>query len=214
MRRREVNLNLYRYPSIFTTLSRPCGHCRTKGLSEEQCVYGCEPCRQARACCEGGVPCTRCVSIHLNCADSTSLPVTTYHLQGPSGRRARSACKKCRQDNKKCEDQRPCERCVLRGDECIHVTRQPKLVKIRCQSCRAAKRRCEDARPCCHCSTRGEACVDPPRKGKGHGMRVKAACVNCRQQKVRCNGQRPCMSCDRKGIVCQDSTGPSKHYAC
>jgi len=120
------------------------------------------------------------------------------------------ACKSCRLDNKKCEDQRPCKRCVQRGEECIHVARRPKLVKVRCQSCREAKKRCENTRPCYHCSTHGEVCVDPPRKGKGHGMRVKEACVNCRQHKVRCDGQRPCVFCSRKGLVCQERTGPSK----
>ncbi|KAH9995377.1 hypothetical protein BJV74DRAFT_330599 [Russula compacta] len=192
--------------------TRPCGHCHRKGLTAEQCVFGCEACRQARACCEGGVPCTRCMSMHLNCVDGATMPLTALHWQGKSGGRAQLACKNCRRDNKKCEDQRPCRRCVMRSDECVHVVRRPKLVKVRCQSCRGANRRCEEARPCYHCSTRGEVCIDPPRKGRGQGMRVKVACVKCREHKVRCDGQRPCASCNRKGFICQDRSGPLKHH--
>ncbi|KAI0272490.1 hypothetical protein BC834DRAFT_856998 [Gloeopeniophorella convolvens] len=193
--------------------TRPCGGCRKKGLTAEQCVDGCEACRRARVRCEGGVPCARCMSLRLECADDP-LPAkspTALHLQDKPSERAKLACKNCRRDNKKCEDQRPCGRCVLRGDECIHVARGPKLVKVRCQFCREANRRCEDVRPCRYCAARGGECVDPPRKGKGHGTRVKAACVKCRQDKVRCDGQRPCVSCDRKGFVCQDR--PSKQPA-
>ncbi|KAF8479795.1 hypothetical protein DFH94DRAFT_631579, partial [Russula ochroleuca] len=194
--------------------TRPCGHCRKKGRTAEQCVDGCEACRQARARCEGGPPCTRCMSMHLNCVDGTTPPLAaTLHLReaggGGGGGRAQLACKSCYRGNKKCEDQRPCRRCVLHGDECIPVVRRLHRVKVRCRSCREAHRRCEDARPCYYCSAGGEACVDLPRKGRGHGLRVKAACVKCREHKVRCDGQRPCASCDRKGFVCQDTTGPS-----
>ncbi|KAI0295942.1 hypothetical protein BC826DRAFT_255142 [Russula brevipes] len=164
---------------------RPCGHCRKKGMNAEQCVYGCEACRRARANCDGGVPCSRCMSMHLNCVDGIARLIAAPNMQVKSGGRAQLACKNCRRDNKKCEDQRPCRRCVLRGDDCIHVVRRPKLVKVRCQPCRDANRRCEDTRPCYCCSVREEVCVDPPRKGTGHGMRVKVACVKCRQHKDR-----------------------------
>lgn len=133
--------------------------------------------------------------MHLNCVDGTAAPLGALHLQGNPGGRAHLACKNCRRDNKKvsdlwrsrrwtpsltdgvhsqCDDQRPCRRCVVRGDECVHVARRPKHVKVRCQRCREANKRCEDVRPCYYCSTLGEACVDLPRKGKGRGMRVKA----------------------------------------
>jgi len=195
--------------------SRPCGHCRKKGRTAEQCVDGCEACRQARARCEGGTPCMRCKSMHLNCVEGTTLPLTTLHSRGEAGGQTQLACKSCHRGNKKCEDQRPCRRCVQHGYECIPVVRRPKRVKVRCQSCREGHRRCEDARPCYYCSTSGEVCIDLPRKGRGHGMRVKAACVKCREHKVRCDGRRPCASCDRKGLVCQDKAGSSsrKHHA-
>ncbi|KAI0255868.1 hypothetical protein BJV78DRAFT_580019 [Lactifluus subvellereus] len=215
--------------------SRPCAGCRKKGLTAEQCVYGCEACRRALARCEGGAPCLRCVSMHLNCAHGAILPLTTLQSRGKSDKRAKLACKNCRRDNKKvssqrtnanegrapsltdalhsqCEDQRPCKRCVLRGDECIHVARGPKLVKVRCQPCRETNRRCEDARPCQSCSTHGEMCINPPKKGRVNGTRVKVACVKCRQDKVRCDGQRPCASCGRKGIVCQDRDTSSRRH--
>ncbi|KAA1470226.1 hypothetical protein DENSPDRAFT_678259 [Dentipellis sp. KUC8613] len=195
--------------------TRPCNGCRRKGFSEAQCIDGCERCRRARVRCEGGTPCVRCTDLQLECFDDQ----TTLHLPKPAtaagrgapGRpseRAKLACRSCRRDNKKCEDQRPCGRCMARNEECVHVGRGPKLVKVRCQFCREGNRRCEDARPCKFCVERGGECIDPPRKGKGHGTRVKAACVNCRRDKVRCDGTRPCGACDKKGLQCCDR--PSK----
>jgi len=201
-----------RHDKIRCDETRPCVGCHRKGLTAEQCVYGCEACRRAQARCEGGAPCLRCVSMHLNCVHGATFPLTTLQLRGKFGKRAKLACKNCRRDNKKCEDQRPCKRCVLRGDECIHVARGPKLVKVRCQPCREANRRCEDARPCQSCTTHGELCINPPKKGRVNGTRVKVACVKCRQDKVRCDGQRPCASCGRKGIVCQDTSSKRPHH--
>lgn len=74
----------------------------------------------------------------------------------------------------KCDDQRPCSRCVARSEECVHVGRGPKLVKLRCEGCRQDNRKCEDARPCRHCTEQGRECVSVQRKGRGHGTRVKA----------------------------------------
>jgi hypothetical protein len=139
----------------------------------------------------------RCMSMHLNCVEGTTLSLTTaLHLRGEAGGQTQLACKSCHRGNKKvsnfigpvgdephhrqaefihqCEDQRPCRRCVQHGYECIPVIRRPKRVRVRCQSCREGHRRCEDARPCYYCSTDGEVCIDLPRKGRGHGMRVKA----------------------------------------
>lgn len=90
----------------------------------------------------------------------------------------------------------------------MHVGRGPKLVKLRCEGCRVDNKRCEDSRPCKHCITKGMPCVNLPRKGRGHGNRVKAACTSCRQvhvfnptvfsikldlhrrDKIRCDGAR------------------------
>lgn len=116
--------------------------------------------------------------------------------QRPNGSdRAKLACQNCRRDNKKvfftssvsnssqipilpsvhqCDDQRPCSRCIARSEECVHVARGPKLVKLRCEGCRQDNKRCEDARPCAHCLELGRECVSVPRKGRGHGTRVKA----------------------------------------
>jgi Fungal Zn(2)-Cys(6) binuclear cluster domain len=106
MRRHEVQKAHRCIISHSPARSRPCGHCRRKGRTAEQCVDGCEACRQARARCEGGAPCTRCMSMHLNCVDGTTPPLTAaFHLQGEagggSGGRAQLACKSCYRGNKK-----------------------------------------------------------------------------------------------------------------
>ncbi|KAI0042192.1 hypothetical protein FA95DRAFT_609027 [Auriscalpium vulgare] len=196
-----------RHDKIKCEDGRPCGGCRKKGLSAEQCVNGCEACRRARVRCEGGSPCDRCHDMQLACEDDSAQPKRLSRTKSPQNvktERAKLACKACRRDNKKCEDERPCGRCIVRGEDCVHVARGPKLVKARCQACRDLNKRCEDVRPCRFCVERQCDCVDPPRKGKGHGTRVKAACMNCRHDKIRCDGQRPCLACSRKGLFCQD----------
>ncbi|TFK64098.1 hypothetical protein BDN72DRAFT_285337 [Pluteus cervinus] len=120
------------------------------------------------------------------------------------GERAKLACTNCRRDNKKCDDQRPCPRCVARGEECVHVGRGPKLVKLRCEACRKDNKRCEEVKPCGYCVEQKVECVTQPRKGRGHGTRVKAACMSCRRDKIRCDGVRPCSSCVRKNFECVD----------
>ncbi|KDQ61521.1 hypothetical protein JAAARDRAFT_512642 [Jaapia argillacea MUCL 33604] len=155
--------------------------------------------------------------MQLECVDEPTIASLARQGNDPgtmssSGRNARTkttdraklACMACRRDNKKCEDQRPCSRCVTRAEECVHVGRGPKLVKLRCAGCRRDNKRCEDARPCQHCIDKGEECVDTPRRGRGHGTRVKAACTNCRRDKIRCDGGRPCSACSRKALSCMD----------
>ncbi|KAI0311481.1 hypothetical protein OF83DRAFT_1150782 [Amylostereum chailletii] len=190
------------------SLHRPCGGCRKRGLIATQCVDGCEACRRERTRCDGGIPCDRCRMYDIECADEPTVGAgNPFHSQGSPFSppdRVKLACKNCRRDNKKCEDHRPCGRCVLRGEECIRVGRGPKVVKVRCQFCRETNKKCEDARPCKHCVEMKHECFDPPRKGRGHGTRVKAACVSCRRDKIRCDGGRPCLSCSRKGTDCQD----------
>ncbi|PPQ67879.1 hypothetical protein CVT25_010318 [Psilocybe cyanescens] len=160
--------------------ARPCGGCAKKGYAAEECTDGCEACRRARVRCEGGKPCRRCLEMKFECNDTTSIsgqrpltpPLSNRASRG--GDRAKLACSSCRRDNKKCDDQRPCSRCVVRGEECIHVGRGPKLVKLRCEGCRDTKKRCEDTRPCRYCIESFKQCVIVPRKGRGHGTRVKA----------------------------------------
>ena len=73
-----------------------------------------------------------------------------------------------------CDDHRPCSRCVARGEDCIHVSRGPKLVKLRCEGCREDNKRCEESRPCKYCVEDEKECIVVPRKGRGHGTRVKS----------------------------------------
>jgi hypothetical protein len=61
----------------------------------------------------------------------------------------------------------------VRSEECIHVTRGPKLVKLRCEGCREDNKKCEELRPCKYCLDIKKECVNVPRKGRGHGTRVK-----------------------------------------
>lgn len=194
--------------------SRPCASCLKKGHGPEQCIDGCEPCRRARMRCEGGKPCQRCREVQIECTEDTSPAISRQHPvldfsdhgKNQGSDRAKLACKNCRRDNKKCDDQRPCSRCVSRSEECVHIGRRPKLVKLRCEGCRESGKRCEEARPCQFCVESGKDCVTAPRKGRGHGTRVKAACVACRRDKIRCDGARPCASCARKGYNCIDRT--------
>ncbi|TDL26679.1 hypothetical protein BD410DRAFT_715691 [Rickenella mellea] len=195
--------------------ARPCAGCLKKGFPPEKCIDGCLPCRRARARCEGGMPCTRCQTMQLACVDDATAtpmkpdPALKASMRGSRGRtieRAKLACLACRRDNKKCDDQRPCTRCQARSEECIHVQRGPKVVKLRCKACRRENRKCEDHRPCKFCTETNEPCSDVPRKGRGHGTRVKTACMNCRRDKIQCGTERPCKGCVRRGYDCVDRT--------
>lgn len=191
--------------------ARPCSGCVKRGYGSDQCKDGCEPCRRARVRCEDGKPCQRCRQLHIECTEESTIAlprqevatstISSRIVRGGSDR-AKLACANCRRDNKKCDDQRPCSRCIARSEECIHVTRGPKLVKLRCEGCRADNKRCEDSRPCKFCVEGEKECIAVPRKGRGHGTRVKAACISCRHDKIRCDGVRPCSSCVRKGCEC------------
>ncbi|KAK7025210.1 hypothetical protein R3P38DRAFT_2953317 [Favolaschia claudopus] len=181
--------------------ARPCGGCAKKSL---QCLDGCEPCRRARARCEktGGNSCVRCDQKELVCTDESN---TTFTPINPTpAERAKSACKNCRNDNKKCDNQRPCSRCVARSETCVPFPRSQKPTKTRCEGCRKRNVRCEDTRPCQNCVTSGTECISLVRKGPGCGNRVKAACINCRRNKVKCDGERPCAGCTRRNLQCQE----------
>jgi len=43
----------------------------------------------------------RCMSMHLNCVEDTTLPLATLHLRGEAGGQTQSACKSCHRGNKK-----------------------------------------------------------------------------------------------------------------
>ncbi|KAG7444970.1 uncharacterized protein BT62DRAFT_898745 [Guyanagaster necrorhizus] len=193
--------------------NRPCGVCTKKGYAPNQCVTGCGPCRRARVRCEDGAPCHRCREMALPCVDANaearrSIQQNSFPPRSarPNGReRVKLACEACRKDNKKCDEQRPCGRCVIRKKECVMLERGPKSTKLRCEGCRKANRRCDDLRPCGPCRNANEECINTKRQG-GHGHRVKQVCVSClsERDKIRCNGERPCTHCDRKNYECID----------
>ncbi|KAJ6498319.1 hypothetical protein DFH09DRAFT_335151 [Mycena vulgaris] len=192
--------------------TRPCSGCTKKN---KQCVDGCDPCRRARARCEKtGNSCTRCEAEKIECVEEERpepSPVSFFVPQrqspppSPNPReRAKSACQNCKNDNKKCDDQRPCSRCVARSEACVPIARAPSTrVKLRCEACRKnPSSRCDDARPCQNCVAAGLECVNLVRQGRGCGTRVKGACISCRRNKIRCDGARPCSSCIRRGSEC------------
>jgi len=185
--------------------ARPCSGCAKKNV---QCTDGCDPCRRARARCEktNGDSCVRCDAKELICTeDSSAVPTPHPAPVGPvSTERVKTACQNCRNDNKKCDNQRPCSRCVARAETCVPLVRVSKQTRTRCEGCRKRNVRCEDARPCQNCVTAGTECVNLVRKGPGTGTRVRAACTNCRRNKVRCDGERPCSGCSRRGLQCQE----------
>lgn len=80
------------------------------------------PLKRAKLACEG---CRRCVV-----PDDVARCCTAHMIL--LGAKSASVFR----DNKKCEDRRPCARCVQRREECVHVERGPKEVKIRCSKCR------------------------------------------------------------------------------
>ncbi|KAJ7170473.1 hypothetical protein C8R43DRAFT_981832 [Mycena crocata] len=182
---------------------KPCSGCEKKNL---QCLDGCDPCRRARARCEKtGDRCTRCETKDLECTDEPSTDPFLHHdVQPTSLDRAKSACQNCRNDNKKCDDQRPCSRCVARSATCLPVSRRPKQARTRCEGCRKQNARCEDARPCQNCVTAGTECVNIIRQTRGCGTRAKAACISCRLNKIRCDGGRPCGACSRRKSECRE----------
>jgi hypothetical protein len=46
----------------------------------------------------------RCMSMHLNCVEGTTLPLTTMHLRGEAGGQTQLACKSCHRGNKEVSD--------------------------------------------------------------------------------------------------------------
>jgi len=95
-----------------------------------------------------------------------------------------------------CEDQRPCGRCIARGEECIHVNRGPKLVKLRCEWCRKENKKCEDNRPCRFCVEEGQECINAVRRGRGHGTRVMAVSSHfCRFSTITERALQACTNC-------------------
>ncbi|KAF8202299.1 hypothetical protein BJ912DRAFT_944416 [Pholiota molesta] len=211
--------------------SRPCSGCKKKGYAADQCTDGCEACRHARVRCEEGKPCRRCVEMGFECSvDSPAVPYTqstaptsgsSLPFKGKPNQPQHLEKQQCPAEANApnlhaptCDDQRPCSRCIARSEECVHLPRGPKLIKLRCEGCRMDNKRCEETRPCGYCSDAGKICVTAARKGRGHGTRVKTVfgCwslrnVLCstlpfRRDKIRCNGDRPCASCVKKGCEC------------
>jgi len=99
----------------------------------------------------------------------------------------KTRCKRCREENQKCEDRRPCKSCEDAGEHCSDIPRKGRgygqRVKAACIHCRRDKIQCETERPCRGCVRRGLQCLDRTcacaEKGRGH------ECAICRTQKVQ-----------------------------
>eukprot|EP00960_Hanusia_phi_P072314 767758-Hanusia_phi.AAC.1 len=78
------------------------------------------------------------------------------------------ACGNCRRLKTKCDNTRPCSRCLARGiastcaDWAKDKPESRKQVSKACEPCRRLKERCDDERPCKRCCKRGRShlCVD------------------------------------------------------
>ncbi|EKX50345.1 hypothetical protein GUITHDRAFT_161937 [Guillardia theta CCMP2712] len=78
------------------------------------------------------------------------------------------ACGNCRRLKTKCDNTRPCSRCLARGiastctDWAKDKPESRKQVSKACEPCRRLKERCDDERPCKRCCKRGRThlCVD------------------------------------------------------
>lgn len=123
---------------------------------------GCRACRRFRLLCDGNKPCSECLKSQRPCLDLTDAdfgpldPTSAAEAAGTAirrGERVKLACAACRRlgdsdypcfldingrtrDNKKCDNNRPCARCVARNEECVHVEKIARTIKKRCQACR------------------------------------------------------------------------------
>ncbi|KAJ7091447.1 hypothetical protein B0H15DRAFT_237232 [Mycena belliarum] len=174
-------------------IAKACSNCRRDKV---RCDGAC---RRARARCErtgagAGAGCVRCGAEKIECVEEEPLPAPSVRPGTPPSpgagarERTKSACKSCKTDNKKCDNERPCARCVARSETCVALER-PKQARLRCEGCRKLNLRCEDARPCQNCVELKTECINVVRQTRGSsGNRVKAACISCRRTKVRCDG--------------------------
>ncbi|KAF9047072.1 hypothetical protein BDZ89DRAFT_1058133 [Hymenopellis radicata] len=118
------------------------------------------------------------------------------------------ACLGCRSDNKKCDTQRPCTRCVIKGKACEPGEKGIKSSKLRCDACRKGNKKCGDDRPCALCIKNGQPCKQNEKRKGGHGTRIKQACSNCRRGKIKCDQDFPCGPCDRNNYECSNGELP------
>ncbi|CEP02476.1 Zn(2)-C6 fungal-type domain-containing protein [Plasmodiophora brassicae] len=98
----------------------------------------------------------------------------------PSTRsRAGHACLPCSQAKARCDEQRPCGRCLARGmeDQCVSRVVRPRQTRARsdhvpnraCAACRHAKVSCTSPLPCSRCVRLGcdSQCAYPPSRFRG-----------------------------------------------
>lgn len=157
------------WKTLRTHYLRPiCAACQRKGLTAENCIQGCRACRRARLICGGGKPCINCLNTNQECVNIGEVPASsrnTAREEAFSTRQIRRvriklACLACRRfglsvkflsefklmkiarrDNKKCDERRPCARCLSRKEECINLVPTETIVKKRCQGCRVHNRK-------------------------------------------------------------------------
>ncbi|EKX42043.1 hypothetical protein GUITHDRAFT_141516 [Guillardia theta CCMP2712] len=93
-------------------------------------------------------------------------------------RRAAKACEGCRRRKLRCDDGRPCGRCMEDLQECVEEDasarkrRRPSREETSgkpCDHCRESGLWCEETRPCWRCVIAGLSCTDKGEGGQGGG---------------------------------------------
>jgi len=174
-----------------------------------QVSRACEPCRRKKLKCEDTRPCSRCVRKGTACTgptlsyevmvedrqrssemlprggdgftieESKFLPFNELQL---NRRRAQvaQACGPCKRSKVKCDDVRPCSRCVKEGPAMMRACSEgfgitdslqaqalagrpvSRRVPSSCERCRRSKLKCDMERPCRNCVSHGDSmkCID------------------------------------------------------
>mmetsp|Transcript_26300 Transcript_26300/g.86418 ORF Transcript_26300/g.86418 Transcript_26300/m.86418 type:complete len:406 (+) Transcript_26300:95-1312(+) len=175
-----------------------------------QVSRACEPCRRKKLKCEDTRPCSRCVRKGTMCSgpmlsadvieddnqkvkgghvkgeafaigENKFLPFNESHLNRRRVQVAQ-ACVPCKRSKVKCDDVRPCSRCVKEGPVMIRACSQG------LGSLEGFQAHVVSARPV--------------------GRRVPSSCERCRRSKLKCDMERPCRNCVSHGdsIKCIDSS--------
>ena len=148
-------------------------------------------------------------------------------MEAPSPSRLFAACEECRRSKTRCNDERPCSRCIRvgRADACSNESRSSAFgpwsfdLKLKrravkaCKNCQVKKIKCGDSRPCAQCYGIGVPCHDDNEWSSGSTEpflvqrkreQVLQACESCRKSRLKCDEQRPCTRCERRQELCVD----------
>uniref|UniRef100_A0A7S4NM91 Zn(2)-C6 fungal-type domain-containing protein n=1 Tax=Guillardia theta TaxID=55529 RepID=A0A7S4NM91_GUITH len=111
------------------------------------------------------------VQSFVSSSGTSYLPSDSDDPKPSSQRRARLACRVCKQRKMKCDDLNPCSRCLESSADCVRdgvlPPEQPaekkrgrNQTKQACTYCRERKMKCEAQRPCWRCVRVGNDCTN------------------------------------------------------